>query len=81
MPAAGTPGNFFDQIQAGFRQALAMRTNNNPQQPLVFFCAGAECWESYNAALRAVRLGYHDVYWYRGGVASWQAAGLPLYPP
>jgi PQQ-dependent catabolism-associated CXXCW motif protein len=81
MPAAGTPGNFSDQIQAGFRQALAMRTNNNPQQPLVFFCAGAECWESYNAALRAVRLGYHEVYWYRGGVASWQAAGLPLYPP
>ena len=81
MPAAGSPGNFYDQVQSGFRQALAMRTNNNPQQPLVFFCAGAECWESYNAALRAIRLGYREVYWYRGGVASWQAAGLPLYPP
>lgn len=81
MPAAGIPGNFYDQVQAGFQQALAMRTNNNPQQPLVFFCAGVECWESYNAALRALRLGYREVYWYRGGVTSWQAAGLPLYPP
>jgi PQQ-dependent catabolism-associated CXXCW motif protein len=81
MPAAGSPGNFYDQIQSGFQQALAMRTNNNPQQPLIFFCAGAKCWESYNAALRALRLGYREVYWYRGGVASWQAAGLPLYPP
>jgi hypothetical protein len=43
-----------------------MRTNNNPQQPLVFFCACVECWESYNAALRALRLGYREVYWYRG---------------
>lgn len=78
MWAAGTPGNFYDQVQSGFRQALAMRTNNNPQQTLVFFCASSKCWESYNAALRALQLGYRDVYWYRGGVMSWEAAGLPL---
>jgi PQQ-dependent catabolism-associated CXXCW motif protein len=81
MTAAGIPGNFYDQVQAGFRQALAMRTNNNPQQTLVFFCASAKCWESYNAALRALRLGYREVYWYRGGVTSWEAAGLPLNSP
>jgi PQQ-dependent catabolism-associated CXXCW motif protein len=81
FPYAGSPGNFYDQVQAGFQRALAMRTNNNPQQPLVFFCAGVECWESYNAALRALWIGYREVYWYRGGVTSWQAAGLPLYPP
>jgi PQQ-dependent catabolism-associated CXXCW motif protein len=81
MTAAGIPGNFYDQVQAGLRQALAMRTNNNPQQTLVFFCASAKCWESYNAALRAVWLGYREVYWYRGGVTSWQAAGLPLNSP
>jgi PQQ-dependent catabolism-associated CXXCW motif protein len=81
MWAAGLPGNFHDQVQAGLQQALAMRTNNNPQQRLVFFCAGAQCWESYNAALRALQLGYREVYWYRGGVNAWQAAGLPLSPP
>jgi PQQ-dependent catabolism-associated CXXCW motif protein len=81
MWGAGAPGNFNDQVQAYFQQGLAMRTNNNPQQPLVFFCAGVQCWESYNAALRALRMGYREVYWYRGGVDAWRAAGLPLSPP
>ena len=81
MWAAGAPGNFGDQVQVGLRQALAFRSGNNPRRPLVFFCAGVKCWESYNAALRALQMGYRDVYWYRGGVAAWKAAGLPLVPP
>ena len=81
MWGAGAPGNFNDQVQSYFQQGLAMRTNNNPQQPLVFFCRGVQCWESYNAALRALRMGYREVYWYRGGLDAWRAAGLPLSPP
>lgn len=81
MWAAGASGSFNDQVQSGLGAALAMRTNHNFQQPLVFFCAGVNCWESYNAALRAVQMGYRQVYWYRGGVAAWQAAGLTLVPP
>ena len=46
--------------------------------PMVFFCQGAHCWESYNASLRAIDLGYTNVYWYRGGLSSWQEAGLPV---
>ena len=49
-------------------------TNNNLNMPLVFFCPGVKCWESYNAALRAINLGYSKVYWYRGGISSWTAA-------
>ncbi len=37
-----------------------------------------KCWGSYNAALRAIRLGYTNVHWFRGGVEAWQQAGLPL---
>jgi len=29
------------------------------------------------AALRAVAAGYGKVYWYRGGIEAWTAAGLP----
>jgi len=29
------------------------------------------------AALRAVAVGYGKVYWYRGGIEAWTAAGLP----
>ena len=60
---------------------LATRTNNNLDAPIGFFCYGAQCWESYNAALRAMRLGYREVLWYRGGLAAWKAAGLPTAEP
>jgi rhodanese-related sulfurtransferase len=33
---------------------------------------------SYNAALRAVNLGYTQVFWYRGGIEAWQLAGLQV---
>ncbi|MND08271.1 hypothetical protein D3C83_307850 [compost metagenome] len=44
----------------------------------MFFCVDTECWLSYNAALRAIRLGYSNVMWYRGGISAWSAAELPM---
>ena len=37
--------------------------------------------ESYNAALRAMQLGYRNVLWYRGGLSSWIAAKQQLQSP
>jgi PQQ-dependent catabolism-associated CXXCW motif protein len=37
-----------------------------------------ECWMSWNAAKRAVALGYARVHWYPDGTDGWAAAGLPL---
>jgi rhodanese-related sulfurtransferase len=31
-------------------------------------------------AARAIRLGYKNVLWYRGGLEAWQRAGQPLVP-
>lgn len=78
LPAAGKPGGFNDGFQAQTVQALQNLTGGRRDQPLVFFCAGAACWESYNAVLRARQAGYTRLYWYRGGLASWSAAGLPM---
>lgn len=47
-------------------------------RPLVFYCAGRDLWLSVNAALRAKKLGYTQVGWYRGGIKSWKTANLPL---
>ncbi|HTO10396.1 MAG TPA: rhodanese-like domain-containing protein [Candidatus Binatia bacterium] len=58
--------------------ALAGLTRGDKNAPLAFFCLSAECWLSYNAALRARTLGYTAVSWYRGGVKAWEAAGLDL---
>ena len=52
-------------------------TDGDRTRSIIFFCLSAECWLSYNAALRAVRLGYENVHWYRGGVNAWKKAKLP----
>ncbi|MCW5750633.1 MAG: caspase family protein [Alphaproteobacteria bacterium] len=46
--------------------------------PVIVFCLSSQCWLSYNAARRLVLQGYNQVYWYRGGVEAWRAAGLPM---
>jgi rhodanese-related sulfurtransferase len=46
--------------------------------PLVFACNGAECWKSYKASRAAVRAGYTQVHWFRGGLPEWRAAQRPL---
>lgn len=68
---AAQPGSFSDQVQQQFGQYLQQVTQGNTQLPLVFYCQGTYCWMSYNAALRAINLGYRQVYWYRGGVEAW----------
>jgi PQQ-dependent catabolism-associated CXXCW motif protein len=78
IPGAGDAGNFRDHIQRRLAQVLAQLTSQDANRELVFFCLGAQCWESYNAALRAIQLGYRNVLWYRGGLQSWGAAKLPL---
>jgi rhodanese-related sulfurtransferase len=60
-----------------FRTMLALVAPDKAKA-LAFYCAGPSCWLAVNAALRAVKAGYHDVAWYRGGLASWREAGLPL---
>lgn len=59
-----------------------------PDRPVIFLSGPYKDkdrpWLAYNAALRAVKLGYSDIYWYRGGQLAWKAAGLPtmsLMPP
>ena len=47
-------------------------------RPMVFYCQGRNCWFAVNAALRARKLGYGQVGWYRGGMESWKAANLPM---
>ena len=60
-----------------FRTMLALVAADR-DRPLVFYCGSATCWLSANAAMRAARAGYRNVAWYRGGLASWRAAGLPV---
>jgi len=71
-------GSFDDAVQREFGTFLQQVTQGRQDIALVFYCASTQCWMSYNAALRASRLGYRQVLWYRGGIEAWKAAGLPL---
>jgi PQQ-dependent catabolism-associated CXXCW motif protein len=64
------------ETEAYFRQGLEAVTSGDRGHPLVIFCP-AECWMSWNAAKRALELGYDRVYWMPGGTDVWSAAGYP----
>ncbi len=71
-------GSFDDAVQRDFGNFLQQVTQGRKELPLVFYCQSTMCWMSYNAALRASRMGYHQVLWYRGGVEAWKAGGQAL---
>ncbi len=81
LPDAGRGTSFEDATQRRLADALQALTAGERARPLVFFCQGPRCWLSYNAALRAIRLGYAAVHWYRGGIEAWLATGGILVPP
>ena len=78
LPGAGRGNGFDDAVQAQLARLLQAATKGDVGRAMVFFCQGTACWLSYNAALRAVALGYREVYWYRGGIEAWLAAGGQL---
>ena len=59
-----------------FRRGLD-RASSGRSRALVFYCL-EDCWMSWNAAKRALALGYEPVDWYPEGTDGWAAAGLPL---
>lgn len=78
---AGQGGSFDDQVQAQFGSYLKQTSGGDQSRPMVFYCLSSHCWMSYNAALRAIHMGYRQVFWYRGGIEAWQQARLPVEGP
>jgi len=79
-PGLAAPGHFNDATQQQAAIWLRTITDGNRDQPIVIFCSDPHCWLSYNAALRTIAAGYRAVYWYRGGLYTWQMVGLPMEP-
>jgi len=44
---------------------------------IVIFCHDGSCPTSYEMASQAVAAGYTNIFWYRGGINAWMAAGEP----
>ena len=70
-------GGLSDKVDAYFRTSLERLTGGERTKAVVFFCL-KNCWMSWNAAKRAVAVGYRNVLWFRDGVDGWQELGYPL---
>jgi PQQ-dependent catabolism-associated CXXCW motif protein len=70
-------GELAPVMEEYFKRGLATASNSNRERRLVFYCL-ANCWMSWNAAKRAIALGYTHVAWYPDGTDGWAADHLPL---
>ena len=66
-------------MQSYFEQGLAQASGGDRNRTLVFYCL-QDCWMSWNAAKRALAVGYTHVAWYRDGTDGWQDHGFPTEP-
>ena len=72
-------GMLHPSMEAYFRAGLERASHGDKAAAFVFYCL-ADCWQSWNAAKRALSLGYAGVIWYPDGTNGWEAAGFPLEP-
>lgn len=74
------PGSIHLDLNSDFTEEQLARTVAK-DQPFVVYCSGETCTRSFRAVVRAVRWGYTEVKYFRGGVVAWRDAGLPLKKP
>ena len=60
-----------------FEDSLVALTAGERRRALVFYCL-TDCWMSWNAAKRALEMGYSRVMWFPQGSDGWAKAGLAL---
>ena len=70
-------GELASSMAGYFANGLDKASHGDRTRMLVLYCL-ADCWMSWNAAKRALALGYSNVAWYPEGTDGWQAALLPL---
>jgi ABC-type phosphate/phosphonate transport system substrate-binding protein/rhodanese-related sulfurtransferase len=46
--------------------------------PIILSCNGPECWKSYKSSVAAIKAGYRQIYWFRGGFPEWRLKGYPV---
>jgi PQQ-dependent catabolism-associated CXXCW motif protein len=70
-------GALADATEHYLRDGLGRVTQGDQARWLVFYCQ-KNCWMSWNAAKRALTMGYRKVAWFPDGTDGWQARRLPL---
>lgn len=64
-------GELADQTMTYLTEGLSEATGGDHDAPVLFFCL-RDCWMSWNAAKRALEIGYTNVFWYPDGTDGWE---------
>jgi rhodanese-related sulfurtransferase len=51
---------------------------DNKHSTLIFYCMGGRCLYSRKASLKAIKLGYKNVFWFEGGIPDWYRFNYPM---
>ncbi len=51
---------------------------SDKDHPALFYCNGPKCGRSAVAIEIALKCGYTELYWFRGGIEEWRQKGFPL---
>ena len=71
---------FTEQFDASLDSFQHERLPAAKTTPLVFYSHGPTGWKAYKASVLAIRLGYSQVHYLRGGWDEWSAARLAAAP-
>ncbi len=66
---------YFDVSKA---QYIVIELPRDKEEPLVFYCYGESCANSYEAALAVRKLGHKNVYWFLNGFNEWKTQNYPV---
>ncbi|MEZ4599856.1 MAG: rhodanese-like domain-containing protein [Syntrophotaleaceae bacterium] len=72
------PGAVSLPLGADAKRLKAFRREVPPDRPLILYCSGYGCPDSFILAEELLASGYRDVRVYEGGVPEWIDAGLPV---
>ena len=72
-------GHLTLEMKAYFKNHLARITKGDTSHPVLFYCM-ENCWQSWNAAKRALSIGYTSVYWFPLGTDGWVRGGGKVEP-
>lgn len=53
------------------------KTITKKSSPVLFYCNGPKCGRSVKSVRKALKCGYHNIYWFRGGFEEWKQKNYP----
>ncbi|HED12318.1 MAG TPA: rhodanese-like domain-containing protein [Gammaproteobacteria bacterium] len=74
-------GRIPDAVHIELKKVLSEKTLSKEvkkDQEVVIYCNGEKCMRSSKASAKAVSWGFSKVYYFRGGLPAWKAAGYPV---